>query len=220
MNKNDNINGGSIINLQKYQQQINDYNKGNLQIKEFNQITDRLNILKKILDINELKKYGIIFDNNTNKYLMTAYPPNYLNKYPEIYTFIIDNKPIEYFNKQLELNYKKKLQKINDENIKLNELIKKDPIKDRDEFKDAIEYSEIIENNNTNQTKNNKELIEEYIIKINNEIDKINSKNKEFEGYLIQLQKDKNPININGGRIKKIKSIKIHKKKSPKQNKL
>ncbi len=226
MNKNDNINGGSILNLLAYQRKIDKYNTGQLPTNEFNQITNRLNILKNKLGLDELIKYGISLDNKTNKYLMTAYPPAYLNKYSEIYIFIIDNKPIEYFNKQLDLNYKKILQEINQENKKLNELNKKDPIKDRDEFEDAIEYSETIENNNqlnsnnTSQTKNNKELIEDYIIRINKEIENINNKNKELEAYLIKLQKDKIPININGGRIKKIKSIKIQKRKSPKQKKI
>jgi hypothetical protein len=222
MNKNDNILVGAGIPGNKYKiftNLIQNYN-----INPDINITERINNVNNNLNKFNLGKLSDIGITNTNgKYNIS---PAGLNKNEVILSYILqgipyssksfntnDNELIKNINK--EITRQSSIKKLSDNNLSIqtnsnNNLSIPKP----------LEEPKLLENNNTSQTKNNKELIEDYIIRINKEIENINSKNKELEAYLIKLQIDKNPININGGRIKKIKSIKIQKRKSPKQKKI
>ncbi len=222
MNKNDNILVGAGIPGNKYKiftYLIQNYNKN----PDIN-ITERIDYVNNHLNKFNLGKLSDIGITNTNgKYNIG---PSGLNKNEVILSYILQGIP--YSSKSFNTNDDELIKNINKE-ITRQSSIKK--LSDNNlsiqtnsnnnlSILKPLEEPKLLENNNTSQTKNNKELIEDYISRINEEIDKINSKNNELEAYLIKLQKDKIPININGGRIKKIKSIKIQKRKSPKQKKI
>ncbi len=209
MNKNDNILVGAGIPGNKYKiftNLIQNYN-----INPDINITERINYVNNNLNKFNLGKLSDIGITNTNgKYKISPFE---LNNNEVILSYILQGIPSS--SKSFNKNDIDLIKKLSDNNLSIqtnsnNNLSILKP----------LEEPKLLENNNTSQTKNNKELIENYINRINNEIKNINNKNKELEEYLMKLKIDKNPININGGRIKKIKSIKIQKKKSPKQKKI